>query len=67
MRIILEKLTSRGALAFILVSVVLLFFFFLYAVSRDAAMCKQAYDGSAIVRNELSETFNILVVIIGYK
>lgn len=36
MKFILEKLTSRGALAFILVSVVLLFFFFLYVVSRDA-------------------------------
>ena len=36
MKIILEKLTSRGALAFILIVVVLLFFFFLYAVSRDA-------------------------------
>jgi len=36
MKIILEKLTSRGALAVILVGVILLFLFFLYAVSRDA-------------------------------
>lgn len=67
MKFILEELTSKDALACILVSVVLLFLFFLYVVLRDAAMCKQAYDGSAIVRNELSDTVNILVVIIGSK
>lgn len=36
MNTILKKLTSRGALACILVSVVLLFLFFVFAVSRDA-------------------------------
>lgn len=40
MKFILEKLTSRGALAFILVSVVLLFLFFLYVVSRDAEIIR---------------------------
>lgn len=40
MNIILSKLTSRGALAFILVCIVLLFLFFLYAVSRDAEIIR---------------------------
>ncbi len=36
MKVVLQKLTSRGALAFMLVCVILLFAFLLYAVSRDA-------------------------------
>jgi murein L,D-transpeptidase YcbB/YkuD len=40
MKVLLEKLTSRGALAFVLVCVVLLFLFFVYAVSRDAQIIR---------------------------
>ncbi len=40
MKIILQKLTSRGALAAILVLLILLFLFFVYAVSRDAEIIR---------------------------
>lgn len=40
MKIILSKLTSRGSLAFILICVVLIFLFFVYAVWRDAEIIR---------------------------